>query len=156
MDDQIQLNKVHIRWMIRRDMPEVLQIEQSSFEYPWLEKDFIRRLRQRNCIGNVAELGEKIVGFMVYELQKPKLHIINFAVHAEHRRCGIGTSMAEKLVKNLHIPYRTEIYLEIRETNLNSQLFFRSVSFRATRVLHKFYNDTDEDAFMMVYRLKKS
>ena len=26
---------VHIRWMIRRDMPEVLAIEQDSFEFPW-------------------------------------------------------------------------------------------------------------------------
>ena len=59
---------VHIRWMIRRDMPEVLEIEQSSFEFPWTEEDFIRCLRQRNCIGMVAEYDEKVVGFMIYEL----------------------------------------------------------------------------------------
>jgi len=44
---------VHIRWMIRRDMPEVLDIESGSFEFPWSEEDFIRCLRQRNCIGMV-------------------------------------------------------------------------------------------------------
>ena len=27
--------RVHIRWMIRRDMPEVLLTEQESFEYAW-------------------------------------------------------------------------------------------------------------------------
>src|SRR5205807_3563325 len=73
--------KVHIRWMIRRDMPEVLQTEQESFEYAWTEEDFLRCLRQRNCIGMVAEQGEKVVGFMIYELHKAKLHILNFAVH---------------------------------------------------------------------------
>lgn len=36
--------RVHIRWMIRRDMPEVLQAEQLSFEYAWTEEDFLRRL----------------------------------------------------------------------------------------------------------------
>ena len=56
--------RVHIRWMIRRDMPEVLQAEQASFEFPWTEEDFLRCLRQRNCIGMVAEQGEKVVGFM--------------------------------------------------------------------------------------------
>src|SRR5690606_11527131 len=55
--------RVHIRWMIRRDMPEVLQIEKASFEFPWYEDDFIRCLRQRNCIGMVAEQGERVVGF---------------------------------------------------------------------------------------------
>ena len=67
--------RVHIRWMIRRDMPEVLQIEQESFDYSWTEEDFLRCLRQRNCIGMVAEQGEKVVGFMIYELHKNKLHI---------------------------------------------------------------------------------
>ena len=54
--------RVHIRWMIRRDMPEVLQTEQLSFEYAWNEEDFLRCLRQRNCIGMVAEHGEKVEG----------------------------------------------------------------------------------------------
>ena len=31
--------RVHIRWMIRRDMPEVLQTEQESFEFAWTEED---------------------------------------------------------------------------------------------------------------------
>src|SRR5262245_49541922 len=71
--------RVHIRWMIRRDMPEVLQIEQDSFDYSWTEEDFLRCLRQRNCIGMVAEAGERVVGFMIYELHKSKLHVLNFA-----------------------------------------------------------------------------
>ena len=40
-----ELARVHIRWMIRRDMPEVLQTEQESFEYAWTEEDFLRCLR---------------------------------------------------------------------------------------------------------------
>ena len=52
---------VHIRWMIRRDMPEVLSIENESFEFPWSEEDFIRCLRQRNCIGMVAEHHDRVV-----------------------------------------------------------------------------------------------
>ena len=47
-------SEVHIRWMIRRDMPGVLEIEKLSFEYPWTEEDFIRCLRRRNCIGMVV------------------------------------------------------------------------------------------------------
>ena len=89
---------VHIRWMIRRDMPEVLQIEQQSFEFPWSEEDFIRCLRQRNCIGMVAEYEERVVGFMIYELHKSRLHILNFAVSPDCRRHSIGGQMVEKLI----------------------------------------------------------
>jgi ribosomal-protein-alanine N-acetyltransferase len=145
--------RVHIRWMIRRDMPEVLQTEQESFEFAWTEEDFLRCLRQRNCIGMVAEQGEKVVGFMIYELHKAKLHILNFAVHPLFRRGGVGAQMTAKLVSKLSSHRRTRITLEVRETNLSAQLFFRSQGFRATRVLRGFYEDSGEDAFLMQYRL---
>ena len=145
--------RVHIRWMIRRDMPEVLQTEQESFEYAWTEEDFLRCLRQRNCIGMVAEQGEKVVGFMIYELHKNKLHILNFAVHPSCRRLGVGAQMTAKLVSKLSSHRRTRITLEVRETNLGAQLFFRSQAFRAVRVLRGFYEDSGEDAFLMQYKL---
>jgi ribosomal-protein-alanine N-acetyltransferase len=145
--------RVHIRWMIRRDMPEVLQTEQESFEYSWTEEDFLRCLRQRNCIGMVAEQGERVVGFMIYELHKAKLHILNFAVHPHYRRVGVGSQMVSKLVSKLSSHRRTRITLEVRETNLAAQLFFRAQDFKATRVLRAFYEDSGEDAFLMQYRL---
>lgn len=145
--------RVHIRWMIRRDMPEVLQIEQDSFDFSWCEEDFLRCLRQRNCIGMVAELNEKVVGFMIYELHKSKLHILNFAVHADQRRRGVGSQMILKLISKLSTHRRNRITLEVRETNLASQLFFRRVEFRAVRVIRNHYPDTGEDAYLMQHRL---
>jgi ribosomal-protein-alanine N-acetyltransferase len=145
--------RVHIRWMIRRDMPEVLQTEQESFEFAWTEEDFLRCLRQRNCIGMVAEQGEKVVGFMIYELHKSKLHILNFAVHGTCRRSGVGGQMVSKLISKLSSHRRTRITLEVRETNLAAQLFFRTQGFRALRVLRSYYEDSGEDAFLMQYNL---
>ena len=144
--------RVHIRWMIRRDMPEVLHIEQQSFDHAWTEEDFLRCLRQRNCIGMVAEHGEKVVGFMIYELHKSKLHILNFAVHSAWRRVGVGAQMVSKLISKLSSHRRTRISLEVRETNLAAQLFFSKQDFRAVRVLRAFYEDSGEDAFLMEYR----
>ena len=143
---------VHIRWMIRRDMPEVLDIENQSFEFPWSEEDFIRCLRQRNCIGMVAEHDERVVGFMIYELHKNRLHILNFAVDPSFQRRGVGDQMVGKLISKLSHGRRNRILLEVRETNLSAQLFFRNVGFRAVSVLRDFYDDTVEDAYLMEYR----
>ena len=146
--------RVHIRWMIRRDMPEVLQIEGEGFEFPWCEEDFVRCLRQRNCIGMVAEHDDRVVGFMIYELHKTKLHILNFAVGAECRRRSVASQMVGKLIGKLSGQRRTRILLEVRETNLAAQLFFRSRSFRAVTVLRDFYDDTTEDAYVMQFRYR--
>lgn len=143
--------RVQLRWMIRRDMPEVLGIEQEAFEFPWSDEDFTRCLRQRNCIGMVAEAGDSIVAFMIYELHRSSLHVLNFAVAREHRRLGVGTRMMEKLAGKLSPDRRSRIVLEVRETNLPAQIFFRSLGFRAISVLKDFYSDTVEDAYLMHY-----
>jgi ribosomal-protein-alanine N-acetyltransferase len=144
---------VQIRWLIRRDMPEVLRIEQESFETPWSDEDFLCCLRQRNCIGMVAEYDHQIVGFMVYELHKSRLHILNFAVGGEYRRMGVGTQMVLRLIDKLSQQRRNEILMEVRERNLDGQLFFRAQGFRAVTVLRGHYDDTDEDAYIMRFRL---
>lgn len=143
--------RVHIRWMIRRDMGEVLDIERSSFEFPWFEDDFIRCLRQRNCIGMVAEYGDRVVGFMIYELHKTRLHILNFAVAPDVRRRGVGEQMVDKLLAKLSSQRRARITLEVRETNLAAQLFFKQAGFRATTVLRAYYEDSPEDAYLMQF-----
>ena len=152
--EQQQEVRVHIRWMIRRDMPEVLGIEGESFEFPWLEDDFIRCLRQRNCIGMVAEHEDRVVGFMIYELHKNRIHVLNFAVAEDYRHRGVGSQMIAKLTGKLSSQRRSRIVLEVRETNLPAQLFFRENGFRAVSVLRSYYADTPEDAYLMQYRYR--
>lgn len=145
--------RVHIRWMIRRDMAEVLQTEQESFLQPWTEEDFLHCLRQRNCIGMVAEQNERVVGYVIYELHKNKLHVLNLAVHPLVRRQHIGAQMVQKLMTKLSSHRRSRITLEVRESNLPAQMFFRSLDFKAVKVLRGYYEDTAEDAYVMEFRL---
>jgi len=57
--------------------------------------------------------------------------------------------MMDKLIGKLTPERRSRIVLEVRETNLPAQLFFRSLGFRAISVLKDFYQDTTEDAYLM-------
>ena len=63
--------------------------------------------------------------------------------------------MINKLVGKLSQQRRNRIVLEIRETNLAAQLFFRNSDFRAVSVLRDYYDDTTEDAYVMQYRYKE-
>ncbi|HSQ56773.1 MAG TPA: ribosomal protein S18-alanine N-acetyltransferase [Gemmata sp.] len=150
--DRVKIGGTHIRWMIRRDLPEVMRTERACFEYSWTEDDFLRCLRQRNCIGMVAEASETISGFMIYELHKTRLNVLNFAVHPVHRRTGIGTMMVDKLIYKLTSHRRQKITLAVREKNLAAQMFFRAHGFQATKLLRDFYEDSGEDAYQMELR----
>jgi len=151
---QKQEVRVLIRWMIRRDMPDVLRIENEGFEFPWTEEEFISCLRQRNCIGMVAEHDDRVVGFMIYEMSKTRIRVLNFATARDYRRRGVGSQMLAKLIGKLSLQRRTRISLEVRETNLPAQLFFRDNGFRAVSVLRNYYDDTPEDAYLMSYRYR--
>lgn len=146
---------IDIRWSIRVDMPQILDIESESFETCWSEDEFIRCLRQRNCIGIVAEENDCVLGYLIYELHEDRLHVLNFAVAKAARRRGVGTAMIKTLIGKLTPTWRKRIMLEVRESNLNAQCFFRAIGFKAVLVLRDFYDDTDEDAYVMQYRVKQ-
>lgn len=147
---------VHIRWFIRRDMPAVLEIESESFPYPWDEESFLRVMRQRNCVGLVAEYHDTIVGFVIYELFDARMGLLNLAVATRHRRQGVGAQLIAWLRRKLSPERRVRITLEVGERNLAAQLFFRSQGFRAVSILRDFYEDTDDDAYVMQYQLPKA
>lgn len=142
-----------IRWMIRRDLPFVLNIEESSFEFPWTEDEFIQCLRQRENIGMVAEIDDLVVGYMVYSLYKKRIDLMSFAVHPNFRKQGIGRSMINKLIAKLEYQRRNRITTEVRETNLHAQLFLRQMGFLATNIRRDAFDCISEDAYQMTYRV---
>jgi ribosomal-protein-alanine N-acetyltransferase len=73
-------------------------------------------------------------------------------VSNDFKRRGVGSQMLAKLTGKLSPQRRTRIVLEVRETNLSAQLFFRENGFRAVSVLKNFYADSPEDAYLMQYR----
>lgn len=152
LTDNHQINKAHVRWMIRRDMVRVLEIENESFDYPWSEVAFHQVLRQRNCIAMVAEAGDNVIGYMVYEMHRYRLHLLNFAVCPFHRRTGIGKQLMEKLKSKLSWGRRSRINCEIREANLEAQLWFKAHGFRCLSILKDFYDDTTEDAYLFSFQ----
>lgn len=145
--------RVYVRWVIRRDMPEIMATEEQRFPFCWVEEDFLAHLRQRNCIGMVAEVGDKVVGYMVYIMEKAKLRLLNFAVDPNYRRRGIGSQLMAKLQSKLQSHRRTRIVLTVRETELGAQHFLRAQGFEATKVLRGYFQDSGEDGYRMVCRL---
>lgn len=147
------LPKTYIRWLIRTDMPAVLRIERASFGQPWTEDEFLRCLKQRNCIGLVAVRSDQAIGFVLYETLQDKLRVLNLAVDPGERRSGAGTALVRKLQDKLQRGRRERLILLVRERNLDAQLFFRAVGLRAVKVLRRYYRDEDEDAIGMRYAL---
>ncbi len=148
---------VQIRWMIRRDMPSVMAIENASFDYPNSEAEIIKLLRRRDCIGMVAEdANDLIVGFMIYSLNQRFILLESFAVNPVYRLSGVGRQMVDKLAGKLAFQRRNRIDLVVSETNLGALNFFKKLGFRATSIIDKPYQQhgCDYDGIAMQFKVR--
>jgi len=146
------------RWMVASDYDSVMQIERASFDHPWSLDVFLKlqRASSRSCIGMVAQYRSQIVGFVMYELLKSRIEILNFAVNPDYRRLNIGSLIVEKLKNKTIQQKRSELFLSLRETNLGAQLFFQKCGFLAEAVIEDYYQDTGEAAYVFRNRLERT
>jgi ribosomal protein S18 acetylase RimI-like enzyme len=139
------MQNLRIRWMIRRDVREVLDIDAEAFGANAIcEKDLIWYLQQRNVIGMVIEDEDttEIVGYMIYALEKTCIQLERIAVLYE--REGIGRRLVERLQEKIrNEPKRLRLVFVVPETNLGAQLFARSMGFRCNRVSREAFENYD-------------
>ncbi len=138
------MHRLHLRWIISRDLPAVLPISEASFTEAWSGADFERALGFRNVIGFVATWGDIIVGYVVYELHRDRVNILNLAVSPTARRCGVGSALLAKLRYKVCSHRRESLTARVEETNLAGLCFFRSAGLRAVSVAG--------DEILMAYR----
>jgi ribosomal-protein-alanine N-acetyltransferase len=139
------MTRVHIRWLIKRDVQEVLTIEDLSYDLlAWDRVSLIKNMQVRNRIGMVAEAGDKVVGYMVYQLNEDHVELLRLAVHPNWRREKVGTQLVWKILSKLTAHRRPRLLAFVRESQLPAQLLFRSQGLRATKVLRGFFRDTIE------------
>ncbi len=129
-----------VRWMIGRDLPEVLEIEKRSCREPWGEQEVLEFTRGRANIGMVYELGGKVLGYMMYTLRSQRLEVVKLVVDPGHRRLGFGTQMLDKLKSKLGYK-RNRISIDVWEGDLKVHLWLKARGFRCTRVERGVWGD---------------
>lgn len=144
-----------VRWLIRADMPSVMEIENRCFDHPWSEEEFLCALRDKRTIGVVYESANDLIyGFMVYELDKSMLRLISIAVAPEVQGTGVGRAMVERLTDKLEQQNRRAVETLVRETNLGAQLFFSKLGFRAVECVRDAYSDGGKEDGIL-FRFKR-
>jgi ribosomal-protein-alanine N-acetyltransferase len=144
---------MNLRWMIRRDLGAVLEIEKYAFEFPWDEATFIDAMRERNTIGKVIEDNDEILGYVIYRCTTDSMCIESLAVHHNRRRLGLGSTIVDDLKSRLTAK-RFKLFAYVRETNFSAQKFFRAQDFKAKQTVKGHFDDTDEAAYCFEFSLR--
>ena len=140
-----------IREMTQQELDEVLQIEGLSFPAPWSRTLFERELSTpfaRSFVAQEAQR-EKILGYLCFWLVEQEAHILNLAVHPQHRNRGIGTLLLGYGVGYCRRGGVQVITLEVRRSNYKAISLYRGFHFQPLGIRRRYYTDSGEDAVVM-------
>ena len=135
------------------DLVQVVALEKRCFVDPWdsgaLEQELgADRLR----LPLIAEIGGKVVGYLMAWKIVDQLHILNIAADPDLRRRGVGTALLFAAARQALALGMEEITLEVRESNREARAFYHQYGFVPTGVRPGYYADNGEDAIIMTTR----
>lgn len=139
----------HVRPFIKRDLVQVIDIEEENNDVPWRRKDFYRFMAGDRNKGVVAEYREQILGFMLFQIFPRQIILTELSVKQGYQRRGVGTELIEKLYEVSSEFVCDKFTYYVLESNLPAQLFMRSNEFKAVKVHRGYYEDVDEDVYEM-------
>jgi [ribosomal protein S18]-alanine N-acetyltransferase len=139
--------------MSTADLDEVMEIERSSFRFPWSNGFFLQELQAACARSILAELDGRIVGYVLFWLLPGAVDIHNIAVHANFRRRGIARALLDRVVIEAKRQSDLRVLLEVRRSNLPAQKLYESMGFMTTTIRKGYYSDDGEDALAMSLEL---
>ncbi|HHT49327.1 MAG TPA: ribosomal protein S18-alanine N-acetyltransferase [Firmicutes bacterium] len=136
--------------MTLEDLPEVLAIEDQCFPIPWSRSAFLYELLEnQRAYYCVAKAEGKVLGFVGMWIIFDEGHITNLAVDPTHRRLGVGRALLQHLVTEAIIRGVKYLTLEVRSSNYAAQRLYEEFGFVKTGVRPRYYQDNQEDAYIM-------
>jgi ribosomal-protein-alanine N-acetyltransferase len=136
---------MHTRWFIRRDIPEIVEIEKELGYEPWTENDIIAFTRERCAIGVIIEEAGRIIGYVFYYVHPKSIDIIRVGVCVGKKGIGAGTELISRLKRKP----KQFMTVSVPESLLDLQLFFKKMGFRAIKVIN---SPESEAKIRFIYR----
>ena len=130
------------------DLKEVMEIENQSFRHPWKRAFFLYDMNRPHAFCLVAKEKNRLVGYLIAWKIEDQFHLANIAVHPDQRRKGIGSQLLKTIFEIGKEIKCKNIFLEVRESNISAQDFYRKFGFANTLTQKQYYHD-GEDALIL-------
>lgn len=137
----------------RKDLPAIMEIEKQSFLSPWDSLTMFLAMDDPQGRGTVAWAGTTLVGYCFAHAMHDMVHILNLAVRPDWRRRGVARCLLNDLIVFGRQTGRPFVFLEVRSSNGEAKALYAGMGFRHVCTWRKYYQDTHEDAEIMLKRL---
>ena len=134
-------------------MDEIMEIERSSYRFPWSQGFFLQEIQVPCARSILAEVDEKIIGYVLFWLLPGTIDIHNLATHVNYRRRGVARLLLSQVLGHAREQSVSRVTLEVRKSNLPAQKLYESIGFLISSVRKGYYSDDGEDALAMTLEI---
>lgn len=150
--EALERPEYRFRAMMAADVPAVMVMEHSAYQFPWSEPIFRDCLKVGyHCV--VVETAAGVSGYGILSSGACEAHILNICVARPWRGRGIGRALLRQLVDEARRGGNEVAFLEVRPSNLKAIALYESMGFVRIGLRRGYYQAIGgrEDAY--VYRL---
>lgn len=142
------------RPMVQEDLSQILQVEQSAYQFPWTEAIFRDCLRVGYCCW-ILESDDNIVAHGVMSVAAGESHILNLCVQPESQNIGLGREMLNHLLEISRHHRAETVFLEVRPSNEAAKRLYMGAGFDEVGIRSNYYpaEKGREDALIMARNL---
>ncbi|MEO7068590.1 MAG: ribosomal protein S18-alanine N-acetyltransferase [Rhodanobacter sp.] len=136
--------------MRTEDLPAVVALESSGYEFPWSPNIFRDCLKAGHpCWVLCAEA--QVIGYGILSTGAGEAHVLNICIGAAHRSQGLGRHLLCRLLDIARWNGAERVFLEVRPSNPFAKALYESVGFREIGRRPRYYpaHDGREDAIVM-------
>lgn len=140
-------------------IPAMTQIEEVAYAgvLMWRAEDFYDdMIYNARAFYLQALVEQQLVAFVGVRRDTQDVHISNFVVAPAWQSHGLGGRILAQLQALLPQLKRTRLSLEVRESNVRAQRFYRRHGFSVAQVRPRYYTNNQETAYWMTYRAPKA
>ncbi len=137
------------------ELPQVLEIEQSCYEFPWSRNIFLDCIRVGyHC--RAMQLDGLIVAYAIMSVAAHEAHLLNLCVAPAHQRRGHGRLMLEHMLETARRLHAEACFLEVRRSNQAALRLYHAAGFNRIGVRKNYYPAVDgrEDAVTYALQLR--
>lgn len=143
---------VIVRLMTEEDIDQVTEISSLSFSHSWSRKSYEQELQNSLAKYFVAEIDNKVIGFVGTWLIVDESHITNVAVHPDYRKNGIASKLIDAMISYCKEHGCIAYTLEVRAGNIPAISLYKKHGFKQDGIRKGYYQDNNEDAILMWLR----
>lgn len=138
-----------------RHLPQVLDIEQRAYPWPWTEGMFVDSLRNGHLCFSISEQ-QSLLGYIIVYVAVGECHVLNVCVDPDHQGKGIGNQLLRHALQAALELGADSAFLEVRVSNVPAITLYERNGFEQVGRRPNYYPAGDDREDALVYRRELS